>query len=653
MTTRTKRVATAAGGLLAAAAVLAPAANAETYVVNSPADPGDGNCDPVGTNDGCTLRDAITEANNHANTPAGTPDQINFADSVRGTIQLTQGSLDVTNDSVHINGPGADVLKVVGTDNDRVYKVFGFGTVAEDYDVTIAGQTITGGHADAPFGPWDWGGGILSTDNDFDSCSGDAAALTLNGVHVVDNHADNGAGGGVAVALTGGCSEKAGSPGAHEGDLNVINSTISGNHSAFQGGGIAMDGNSGSLFVSNSTIVGNDAGGPGGGISIIPFALGKVTPVNDNAYDVDNSTITGNDTGNDTGGGIYSEAPAVGLRSTIVYGNTSTPPDDPETKATSSPSDLGTVQDDVFNAGYSLIGTRTGATVNDVSGEPNLSADPQLGALQNNGGPTPTELPATTSPAIDTGISNGLATDQRGLPRTVDRQPDNAADGTEIGAVEIPADPPVEPPPPDEPTPLPGPAPQFCLGKQVILTKGGDADEKLTGTGTDDGIIAGGGQDQLLGLSGDDCLFGQTGNDKVLGGPGNDNANGDRDDDTVKGDDGADSVRGQSGNDRVFGGAGDDPKVTGGAGEDFVKGGAGDDFVKGDGGNDTLVPGGGEDFVHAGGGADTIIAADGDKDKIICGTGKDVANVDPIDDVDKDCNTVNVIQGPHQRLVPR
>ena len=38
-----------------------------------------------------------------------------------------------------------------------------------------------------------------------------------------------------------------------------------------------------------------------------------------------------------------------------------------------------------------------------------------------------------------------------------------------------------------------------------------------------------------------------------------------------------------------------------------------------------------------------INAADGEKDKIICGTGKDVAHVDPKDKVDKDCNTVDVV----------
>jgi CSLREA domain-containing protein len=632
---RAKKVATAAGGLLAAAAVIAPAANADTYVVNSNADPGDGTCDATE----CTLREAINAANDHVNSPTNTPDVVNFADNVRGQIQLAGGSLNIYNDGVHINGPGADQLSVIAADGDRVYKLFGFGTTpADDYDVTIAGQTITGGDASSSFGTTGSGGGILSTDSGgaFDRgrfhC-GDFAALTLKGDYVTDNSTEDN-GGGVGVEYSG-CDDKA-APSTDEASLNVIDSTIAGNHAGFEGGGIAMERNTGSLFVSNSTISGNDAGGPGGGIAVDTRVPVKVTTVDTNTYDVDNATVTGNVAG-DGGGGIFTNRD-MGLRSTIVFGNTTNQVT--VTKATVS-DDILAISGASFTAGYSLIGTRTGGTVTDTPSEPNLSSDPQLGTLQNNGGPTPTELPATTSPAIDAGISNGLSTDQRGLPRTVDRQPANVADGTDIGAVEIPADPPVPEPQP-EPQPLPGPTTQECLGKQVILTKGTDADESLTGTGVDDGILGSGGVDTIEGLSGDDCLFGQVGNDLVEGGPGNDNANGDRDDDVVNGDDGDDSVRGQNGNDKVSGGAGNDPKVTGGAGDDKVRGGPGDDFVKGDGGNDKINPGSGEDFVHSGGGADVIHAADGDKDKIICGTGKDVAHVDPKDDVDKDCNTVDV-----------
>ncbi len=310
-------------------------------------------------------------------------------------------------------------------------------------------------------------------------------------------------------------------------------------------------------------------------------------------------------------------------------------------------SDLSTPSTSI-TAGYSLIGTTDGANVVTSPAGTNLvGVNPQLGALQNNGGTTQTMLPATTSPAIDTGIANGYTAEQRDTTRTIDRPPANAADGTDIGAVERPGDPPVEEPivePEPEPTPLPAPATELCLGKQVILTKGTEIAEILTGTGVDDGILGAGGTDTIDGLSGDDCLFGQVGNDLVIGGPGDDNANGDRDNDTVNGDDGADSVRGQNGNDKVNGGAGNDPKVTGGAGDDKVFGGSGDDFVKGDGGNDKLDLGSGADFVHSGGGADEIDAADGDMDTIICGTGKDVAHVDPEDKVDKDCNTVDVVR---------
>ncbi len=73
-----------------------------------------------------------------------------------------------------------------------------------------------------------------------------------------------------------------------------------------------------------------------------------------------------------------------------------------------------------------------------------LNTDPQLGPLQNNGGPTFTHKPSCSSPAIDAGKNfSGAATDQRGLTRTVDYTGVTNApggDGTDIGAVELAAD---------------------------------------------------------------------------------------------------------------------------------------------------------------------------------------------------------------------
>ena len=71
-----------------------------------------------------------------------------------------------------------------------------------------------------------------------------------------------------------------------------------------------------------------------------------------------------------------------------------------------------------------------------------VNTDPQLGPLEDNGGPTATMALATTSPAVDRGAAFGLATDQRGLPRPFDFSsvPNSSAagaDGSDIGAFEL------------------------------------------------------------------------------------------------------------------------------------------------------------------------------------------------------------------------
>jgi hypothetical protein len=74
-----------------------------------------------------------------------------------------------------------------------------------------------------------------------------------------------------------------------------------------------------------------------------------------------------------------------------------------------------------------------------ITGTP-LTADPLLGPLQDNGGPTRTMAPASGSPALDAGREAGLVVDQRGFPRPSDLPGvANFAGGTDIGAVEIQA----------------------------------------------------------------------------------------------------------------------------------------------------------------------------------------------------------------------
>jgi CSLREA domain-containing protein len=87
------------------------------------------------------------------------------------------------------------------------------------------------------------------------------------------------------------------------------------------------------------------------------------------------------------------------------------------------------------NVSYCITSDRGFAGVNG-----NIDADPLLGPLQNNGGPTQTRALLFGSPAIDKGTSSGLSTDQRGFHRPVDLPNiPNAigGHGSDIGAFEF------------------------------------------------------------------------------------------------------------------------------------------------------------------------------------------------------------------------
>src|SRR5262249_40513612 len=75
-----------------------------TFLVSNLADSGPG-----------SLRQAVLDANTHPG-----PDQITFAPQLHGTIALTSGQLEVTND-LTIVGLGATRLAVSGTDHSRVF----------------------------------------------------------------------------------------------------------------------------------------------------------------------------------------------------------------------------------------------------------------------------------------------------------------------------------------------------------------------------------------------------------------------------------------------------------------------------------------------------------------------------------------------------
>src|SRR5262249_16445392 len=118
-------------------------------------------------------------------------------------------------------------------------------------------------------------------------------------------------------------------------------------------------------------------------------------------------------------------APNTGLAAAVILTNT--------VLATSGPHG-NCAGDDFMSAGYNLSSDNTCAGFLNKTGDLN-NPHPQLGPLAGNGGPTPTRLPETGSPAIDAiplntnGCGSLIVTDQRGAPRPINGLCD-------IGAVE-------------------------------------------------------------------------------------------------------------------------------------------------------------------------------------------------------------------------
>ena len=98
---------------------------------------------------------------------------------------------------------------------------------------------------------------------------------------------------------------------------------------------------------------------------------------------------------------------------------------------------------------YNLIGLGgSGGLVNGVNHNQVGVANPGLGSLGDNGGPTQTVALIPNSPAVDAGNGFDLTTDQRGYVRPVNipRIP-NAGDGSDIGAFEAKSSPAATPTP--------------------------------------------------------------------------------------------------------------------------------------------------------------------------------------------------------------
>jgi hypothetical protein len=207
---------------------------------------------------------------------------------------------------------------------------------------------------------------------------------------------------------------------AGNGSVTINASTVADNSSAGRGGGFGSGNGVGALAVLNSTFASNTAGAAGGGI----FASGSATTAINNTTVNNNLSLT-------TAGGVDVGNGGLVLNNTIVAGNlagsaggSGVAPDILSRNTSGSGNFIGV--NDGNEAGLSP------ANGNQI-GTPAMPLNADLGPLQDNGGPTPTELPLPGSPVIHTGVAAatppGVTTDQRGFPRTTNGMVD-------VGAVE-------------------------------------------------------------------------------------------------------------------------------------------------------------------------------------------------------------------------
>lgn len=173
-------------------------------------------------------------------------------------------------------------------------------------------------------------------------------------------------------------------------------------------------------------------------------------------------------------------------------------------------------------------------------------------------------------------------------------------------------------------------APALRPGLCANRTIGTDRGERIRGTIAGDEIFGFGGNDSISGFQGRDCIDGGAGNDRLYGDDDNDKLIGGHGRDRLSGGDGRDELYGGTSNDRLDGGTGNDMLAGGSASDDLI-GGSGSDRLFGENGHDRIVVGGGRNQVDAGSGNDSIEARNGERDRIICGSGRDRVRADRYD----------------------
>jgi hypothetical protein len=590
-----------------------------------------------------TIKSDILESEIDGSSGANT-DRVIEKSTGSGSSSLTLSRIRL-DDGTPPAGESGGALRVVGStsvtlNNSRVTNSDtdsrGGGMLVVD-DLTLNNSTVSGNASTETGG--NIGGGIFS-DGDVTI---NRSTITLNQVNSPDDaNEDEVRGGGIAAPV---------------GSLTIVDSTIGGNTiNAADSGDTALGAGIYAkdipVTITGSTITSNLVTG-------VPFArLGGGLFYRDPAplqgpLEIENSTFEGNLGG---GGGLefggalrIAGGVAKIASSTFTVNNAATGRAieyDDFGDASSSVTVRGSIFDEnspacsgpdpIDSAGFNIDkGTSCGFTgPGDVS-----STDPNVGDLDDNGGPTLTGDLPSSSPAIDRiPLANcvdvdgaPLALDQRGAPRGFDEDGDSVAE-CDMGSYEL----------------------NRCLG-EIVNVVGTPSNDTLVGTAGDDVISGGGGGDVINGGGGSDLICGDDGKDTFIEGSaanGSDTFNGGADTDEVTystrtaavtatiNNVANDGAAGEGDNvmrnvENLVGGLAGDT-VTGSASANTLNGGGGDDTLTGSGGIDTLNGFAGDDTFGEGGaanGADTFNGGDdtdtvsyGSRTAAVTATINDVAN---------------------------
>ncbi len=433
---------TALIGLAAAIAslALAPAASAapvETVTTN--VDPGDGSCDAS-----CSLRDAISEVDMGG--------LVNFA----GGANPSTASLIGVGKNMTIAGNGVGATVIDGPANAGILNVGPFTVTIRDLRMTGGNATdgvapgagdgnpgLPGGaiinngtlaisrvlfdanHAGSGSGPGGVGnGGTGGSGGAIANLPG--AALSVDQSSFVDNTAGN-AGNAVGFS-TGGDAGHGGAIFSDGTSLRVTNSSFQANRAGTGGNGFASgEGGSGGAILAtaaadilNSTLSGNLAGIGGGGF-FVGGAGGDGGGFYASAgpFNVVSSTIAGNLAGGagsgsgpgqpGIGGGLGGEPATLSVRNSILADNLA-----PALAPTGDHCETSAVVDG---------GGNISSSADSLCPASIAVANPVLGGLADNGGPTLTHALGAGSAAINAItactdlLGAPLTTDQRGAPR--------------------------------------------------------------------------------------------------------------------------------------------------------------------------------------------------------------------------------------------